>query len=88
MTILRKHPRLLLLAVLMPIPMVLSVDLKEPFGQLVFFGTFFAVMVPMLIVRAKGELTMSEFMTVGGIMFGSWTILVFARPIIFGIFGK
>ena len=40
MTNLRKHPRLLLFAVLMPIPMILSVDLKEPFGGLVFFGAF------------------------------------------------
>ena len=72
----------------MPIPMILSVDLKEPFGRLVFFGAFFAATVPMLIVRAKRELPLSEFMAVGGIMIGSWTILVFIRAIVFGVLGK
>jgi hypothetical protein len=45
-------------------------------------------MAPMLIVRIKGELPMLEFMAIGGIMLGSWALLVFVRAAIRGYLGQ
>jgi len=88
MTILKKHPRLILLALLMPIPMILASDMESPVEQIVFVGSFFAVIAPMLFVRMKGDLPMDEFMAIGGIMMGSWVLLVFVRAAIYGYLGK
>ena len=88
MAILKKHPRLSLLALLMPMPMILAAEMGSPVAQIVFMGSFFAVMAPMLVVRMKGELPISEFMAIGGIMMGSWVLLVFVRVAIYGFLGK
>lgn len=88
MSIFKKHLRLSLLALVMPIPMILSVDMKEPFAQFLFMGSFFAVMVPTLIVRMRGDLPMSDFMAVGGLIMGGWVFLVFGRAIVLGLLGK
>ena len=53
-----------------------------------FASLFFAVAMPMLIVRSKGELSIPEFITLVGIMVGSWTLLVFVRVAISGLLGR
>lgn len=88
MIIFKKHTRLFLLALLMPIPMILASELEGPIARIVFMGSFFAVMAPMLIVRFKGELPMDEFMAIGGVMIGSWVLLVLLRAGIYGLLVK
>ncbi len=88
MVILKKHPRLSLLALIMPIPMIVAAEMGSPGAQVVFMGSAFAVMAPMLIVRVKGELPMSEFIAIVGIMMGSWVFLVFVRATIYGFLGE
>jgi len=88
MTIFKKHPRLFLLALLMPIPMIVASEMESPVAQIVSMGTFFAVIVPMLIVRSRGELPMDEFMAIGGIMMGSWVVLVLVRVGVYSLLGK
>ncbi len=72
----------------MPIPMILASELESPVTQIVSMGSFFAVMAPMLIARLKGELPMDEFMAIGGVMMGSWVLLVLIRAGIYGLLGK
>lgn len=76
------------MALVMPIPMILASEMESPVAQIVFVGSFFAVMAPMLIVRLKGELPMDEFMAIGGMMVGSWVLLVLVRAGIYSLLGK
>jgi len=68
--------------------MILASEMESPVAQIVFMGSFFAVMAPMLIVRFWGRLPMDEFMAIGGIMMGSWVLLVLVRAGIYGLLGK
>lgn len=88
MMIIRKHPRLVIAAVIMPLLMIIGASIEGHLGNLLFFAAGFSVMIPMLVTRMRGMLPMAEFMTVGGIMFASWVILVFVRAAIYGYLGK
>ena len=68
--------------------MILAADMEDRVAQIVFLGSFCAFMVPMLIVRGKGELSLSEFMGIGFIWLGSFMLLALVRAAIYGYLGK
>ena len=88
MTLIRKHPRLVIAAAIMPTLMIIGASIEGHLGNLLFFAAFFSLMISMLVTRMRGLLPMAEFMAVGGIMLAIWVILVFVRAAIYGYLGK
>lgn len=88
MTLIRKHPRLVIAAAIMPLLMIIGASIEGHLGNLLLFAAFLSLMIPMLVTRMRGLLPMAEFMAVGGIMLAIWVILVFVRAAIYGYLGK
>ena len=77
----------MLLAVLMPIPMILGGNLKMPFGPIVYFSSVFAVVIPVFIARGRRELPMLESVAVLFTMIASWILVAFVQMTAFRLLG-